>query len=418
MSRTGKDWPRIVAHADMDAFYAAVEQLDDPKLRGRPLLIGGRSGRAVVLTASYEARPFGVGSAMPMVKARRLCPQALIVPPRFERYQQVSAAIMQVFGDFSPAVEALSLDEAFLDMTGAEGLFGDAETMGRRLKDAVREATGGLTVTVGISGTKYVAKVASGHMKPDGLTIVPPDTAKAWLAPLPVSRLWGAGPKTEARLLALGFRNIGDVAAADPKFLTAKLGSLGLHFYTLAQAQDARRVDGGRLSKSLGSEQTLERDISDEATIRLHLRRAADTIGRRLRKKNYVALGVGVKLKTADFKILTRQQRLAEPTDIAEQLYAVGAELLRKFRHSGPFRLVGMVAYDLVGVGEQRDADLFGGFARRRRLEVAIDALAERFGGNVVCRADDLGEPRGPNLSPTLDFLDDEPPDSGDLMRD
>ncbi len=383
MSRTGKDWPRIVAHADMDAFYAAVEQLDDPSLRGRPLLVGGRSGRAVVLTASYEARPSGVGSAMPMAKARRLCPQALIVPPRFERYQQVSAAIMRVFGDFSPSVEALSLDEAFLDMTGSEGLFGDPETMGRRLKDAVREATGGLTVTVGISSTKYVAKVASGHRKPDGLTIVPPATAKAWLAPLPVSRLWGAGPKTEARLLALGFRTIGDVAAADPKFLTAKLGSLGLHFHTLAQAQDPRLVDGGRASKSLGSEQTLERDISDQATIRLHLRRSADTIGRRLRKKHYVALGVGVKLKTADFKIFTRQQRLAEPTDIAEQLYAAGAELLRKFRHPGPFRLVGMVAYDLVGVGAQLETDLFGGFARRRRLEVAIDTLAERFGGNV-----------------------------------
>lgn len=408
MSRTGRDWPRVIAHADMDAFYAAVEQLDDPSLRGRPLLVGGRSGRAVVLTASYEARPFGVGSAMPMVKARKLCPQALVVPPRFERYQQVSAAIMRVFGDFSPAVEALSLDEAFLDMTGSEGLFGDAHAMGRRLKTAVREATG-LAVTVGISATKYVAKVASGHRKPDGLTIVPPETAKAWLAPLPVSRLWGAGPKTEARLVALGFRTIGDVAAADPAFLTAKLGKLGLHFHTLAQAEDPRRVDGGRLSKSLGSEQTLEHDIGDEAAIKLHLRRAADTIGRRLRKKGYLACGVGVKLKTADFRILTRQQKLAEPTDVAERLYAVGAELLRKFGHAGPFRLIGMAAHDLARAGDRQDSGLFDSFARRRRLEVAIDALAERFGGNVVCRADDLREPRGLDLSPTLDFLDDEP---------
>ncbi|MEX2166376.1 MAG: DNA polymerase IV [Methyloceanibacter sp.] len=418
MSRTEKDWPRIITHADMDAFYAAIEQLDDPSLRGRPLLVGPRSVRGVVLTASYEARPFGVGSAMPMAKARLLCPQALIVPPRFERYQQVSAAIMRVFGDFSPAVEALSLDEAFLDMTGSERLFGDPEAMGQRLKAAVREATGGLTVSVGISSIKYVAKVASGYRKPDGLTIVPPAAAKAWLAPLPVSRLWGAGPKTEARLIALGLRTIGDVAAADPNFLSAKLGKLGLHFHTLAHAQDARRVEGGRLSKSLGSEHTLDQDIRDEATIKLHLRRAADTIGRRLRKKSYVASGVGVKLKTADFKTLTRQQKLAEPTDIAEQLYAVGAELLRKFRHPGPFRLVGMVAYDLVGVGDQREADLFGNFTRRRRLEVAIDTLAERFGGNIVCRADDLTQPRGINLSPTLDFLDDDTPDSGDLMRD
>jgi DNA polymerase-4 len=417
MSRTEKDWPRIIAHADMDAFYAAIEQLDDPSLRGRPLLVGPRSARGVVLTASYEARPFGVGSAMPMAKARALCPHALIVPPRFERYQQVSAAIMRAFGDFSPAVEALSLDEAFLDMTGSERLFGDPESMGQKLKAAIREATGGLTVSVGFSSTKYVAKVASGHRKPDGLTIVPPAAAKSWLAPLPVSRLWGAGPKAEARLVALGFRTIGDVAAADPKLLSAKLGKLGVDFHTLAQAQDPREVVGGRSSKSLGSEHTLDKDIRDAAAIKLHLRRAADTIGRRLRKKGYVALGVGVKLKTADFRVLTRQQRLSEATDVAEQLYAVGAELLRKFRHPGPFRLVGMVAYDLVGAGKPTVSDFFGTFVRRRRLEVAIDTLAERFGGSVICRADDFARPRGVGLSPTLDFLD-EPPDAGDVMHD
>src|SRR5680860_448173 len=302
MSRSETVWPRIVAHADMDAFYAAVEQLDDPGLRGRPLLVGSASSRGVVLTASYEARPFGVGSAMPMAKARRLCPHALIVPPRFERYQQVSASIMRVFGDFSPAVEALSLDEAFLDMTGSEGLFGDPESMGRRLKAAVFDATGGLTVSVGLSATKYVAKVASAHRKPDGLTVVPPETAKAWLAPMPVSRLWGAGQKTEPRLLALGLRTIGDVAAADPKLLADKLGKLGMHFYTLAQAQDPRRVDGHRKSKSIGSENTLARDVRDKGEIKLHLRRSADKIARRLRAKGLVASGVAVKLKSADFK--------------------------------------------------------------------------------------------------------------------
>jgi DNA polymerase IV len=411
MSRSGTDWPRIVAHADMDAFYAAVEQLDDPALRGRPLLVGSPSSRSVVLTASYEARPFGVGSAMPMAKARRLCPNALIVPPRFDRYQQVSASIMRVFGDFSPDVEALSLDEAFLDMTGAERLFGDPEAMGRRLKAAVRDATGGLTVTVGLSATKYVAKVASGHRKPDGLTIVPPEDARAWLAPLPVARLWGAGQKTEPRLHALGLRTIGDVAAADPKLLVAKLGKLGLHFYTLAQAQDPRRVDGNRKSKSIGSEHTLDRDVCDKAEIKLHLRRSADTIGRRLRKKGYVAFGVGVKLKTADFKSLTRQQRLTEPTDVAEQLYTVGVELLGQFGHPGPFRLVGMVAYDLAGAGDPMPSDLFGTFVRRRRLEVAIDELAERFGGNVVQRADDLSKPRDMALAANLDFIDDSTPD-------
>lgn len=407
MSRPHEAWPRIVAHADMDAFYAAVEQLDDPKLKGRPVLVGSPSRRGVVLTASYEARPFGVGSAMPMAKARRLCPHALVVPPRFDRYRQVSATIMRVFASFSPEVEALSLDEAFLDMTGSEQLFGDPETMGRRLKAAIREATG-LTASVGLSVTKYVAKVASGYRKPDGLTVVPPESAKAWLAPLPVSRLWGAGAKTESRLHALGLRTIGQVAAADAKLLAAKLGKLGLHFYMLAHAQDPRPVDGRRAPKSIGSEQTLEKDVRDRAEIKLHLRRAADIIARRLRKKGYVALGVGVKLKTADFKSLTRQQRLAEATDVAERLYEVGVKLLDEFSHTGPFRLIGMVAYELARAGELTQSGLFDTFARRRRLELAIDRLAERFGGNVVQRADDLAEPRGLALAANLDFLDDE----------
>lgn len=408
MSRPHEAWPRIVAHADMDAFYAAVEQLDDPKLKGRPVLVGSPSRRGVVLTASYEARPFGVGSAMPMAQARRLCPHALVIPPRFDRYRQVSATIMRVFADFSPDVEALSLDEAFLDMTGSTRLFGDPETMGRRLKAAVRDATGGLTASVGLSATKYVAKVASGHRKPDGLTVVRPDIAKAWLAPLPVSRLWGAGAKTERRLHALGLRTIGQVAAADPKLLAAKLGKLGVHFYMLAQAQDPRPVDGGRASKSIGSEQTLEKDVRDRSEIKLHLRRAADTIGRRLRKKGYVACGVGVKLKTADFKILTRQRKLAEATDVAERLYEVGVELLGEFNHRGPFRLIGMVAYDLAGAGDVAQSLLFDTFGRRRRLELALDDLADRFGGDVVLRAGDLALPRGVTLAANLDFLDDE----------
>ena len=390
----------------MDAFYAAVEQLDDPGLRGRPLLIGGSSPRGVVLTASYEARPFGVGSAMPMVTARRLCPDALIVPPRFERYQEVSAAIMRAFGEFSPEVEPLSLDEAFIDMTGAERLFGDPRSMGLRLKEAVQAATGGLTASVGLSGTKYVAKVASAHQKPDGLTVVPPGTAKAWLAPLPVSRLWGAGEKTEPRLHALGFRTIGDVAAADPRLLADKLGRLGRHFYTLAQAQDPRRVEGHRKSKSIGSESTLARDVRDKGAIKLQLRRSADKIARRLRMKGLVAYGVGVKLKTADFKILTRQQHLPEPTDVAEQLYRVGVDLLDAFKHPGPFRLVGMSAYDLAPAGGVTQSPLFDTFGRTRKLEVAIDTLAARFGGKVVQRGDDIGT-RGISLTPNLDFLDD-----------
>ena len=365
----------------------------------------------MVLTASYEARPFGVGSAMPMAKARRLCPNAVVVPPRFERYQEISASIMRVFGEFSPEVEPLSLDEAFIDMTGSQRLFGDPETMGRRLKEAVRETTGGLTASVGVSATKYVAKVASAYEKPDGLTVVPPEMAKAWLAPMPVSRLWGAGAKTEPRLVALGLRTIGDVADADPKRLTDTLGKLGLHFYMLAQAKDPRRVDGGRKAKSIGSENTLASDVSDKGEIKRHLRRSADKIARRLRSKGLVASGVGVKLKTADFKSLTRQKHLAEPTDVADQLYTIGEQLLHDFGHSGPFRLVGMVAYDLAPAGGPAQGGLFDTFGRRRQLEVALDGLAARFGGQVVQRGEDLGVEHGTTLTPNLDFLDDENPD-------
>ena len=351
-------WPRVIAHADMDAFFASIEQLDDPTLRGQPLLVGPRSARGVVLTASYEARPFGVGSAMPMARARRLCPQAVVVPPRFERYKAVSKRVMRVFADFSPAVEALSLDEAFLDMTGAGQVLGPPETFGARLKDAIRQATGGLTASVGISATKYVAKVASGYSKPDGLTIVPPAWAKQWLATQPVAMLWGAGPKTQRRLAALGLATIGDVAAADPRWLASKLGKAGSHFHELAHAQDPRPVARSRAAKSIGSERTLSSDVSSDAEIAFQLRRAADAVGRRLRRNGYVARGVRVKLKRSDFRLLTRQRGLAEPTDVSEDLYRTAVALLPEFNDAGPFRLIGLAAYELDRRTEARQLDL------------------------------------------------------------
>jgi DNA polymerase-4 len=405
MIRSEIAWPRIIAHADMDAFYAAIEQLDDPALRGKPVLVGPPSSRGVVLTASYEARPYGVGSAMPMAQARRMCTDAVIVPPRFDRYQEVSAIIMSVFADFSPVVEALSLDEAFIDMTGSERLFGEPEAMGHRLKAAIRDATCGLTASVGISSTKYVAKVASACHKPDGLTVVRPEDAKAWLANFSVSRLWGAGPKTQARLQQLGLHTIGDVAAADRHFLCANLGSVGLHFHSLAHAEDPRRVIGRRTSKSIGSEHTLAKDVRARSDLKLHLRRSAETVARRLRKKSYAALGVGIKLKTSNFQIVTRQQQLGEPTDVAEKLYCVGVSLLDHVDHPGPFRLVGMVAYDLTEAGDVGQIDLFGTLSRQRRLEVAVDNLIEKFGTGIVHRAHDFEN--SATLAHTLDFLED-----------
>ena len=398
-------WPRVIAHADMDAFYAAIEQLDDPSLRGKPVLVGPRSERGVVLTASYEARPFRVGSAMPMAKARRMCPDAIIVPPRFDRYTEVSKIIMRVFSEFSPLVEAISLDEAFLDLTGSGQLLGDHQTVGKKLKDAVREATGGLTASVGISATKYVAKVASAYQKPDGLTIVEPDEAQTWLAPFPVSRLWGVGPKTEKRLHALSLYTIRDVAACDPDWLAKELGNAGRHLLALAQARDPRPVEGHRSCKSIGSERTLAKDVSDGTEIKRYLRRSAEEIAKRLRQKHFVAFGVHVKLKTAGFQILSRQHRRRQPTDVAEELYNDATVILGKFEHPGPFRLVGMAAYDLVAAEEAAQLDLFGSGVRRRRLETAIDELTERFGPNILRRADDLSRVYEP---PNLDFLSKE----------
>ncbi len=400
MSPTRRSWERIVAHADMDAFYAAVEQLDDPALRGRPVLVGAKTRRGVVLTASYEARPFHVGSAMPMARAVRLCPDAVIVPPRFDRYEEVSVAIMKVFSDFSPAVEPLSLDEAFLDMSGAENIFGSPKSMGQQLKTAVREASGGLTVSVGLSGTKYVAKVASAHRKPDGLTLVAAADARAWLAPQSIACLWGAGAKTQAKLRELGLHTIGDVAAADRAYLVEQLGSAGAHFHNLSQARDARPVLSHRESKSVGSEQTLDQDISSREEIRPHLRRAADKIGKRLRRKSLVAGGVRVKLKSSQFRLLTRQCSLTEPSDVADTLYLAGADLLQQFDDPGPFRLVGLAAFALTSAEDPQQLGLLGNSERQRRLEATLDEIAERFGDDMIQRVAALPRTLEPRLRP------------------
>ena len=398
-------WPRIVVHADMDAFYAAVEQLDNPKLRGKPVLVGPTGGRGVVLTASYEARPYGVGSAMSIGEARRRCPKAITVPPRFERYEALSAEIMDIFGDFSPTVEAISLDEAFLDMSGAERLFGSPEAMAAQIKARVRKATG-LAISVGVAGSKYVAKVASAYAKPDGLTVVPASDAIAWLAPQPVSRLWGAGPKTVPKLLDLGLHTIGDVAQASVGFLVDNLGAAGAHFHELAHARDPRRVHGSRTAKSIGSDRTLAKDVTDRTEIERHLRRAAERIARRVRSKGYLARGVRVRLKTSGFQMLTRQRLLATPTDLGSELLAVAKGLLGDFDHPGPFRLVGMAAFDLSWRTGPRQLDLFEDHARHE-LDLAVDRLIERFGRDVVMRARDLGAPGVNANGVNLDYLDE-----------
>lgn len=398
-------WPTTIVHADMDAFYAAVEQLDDPGLRGKPVLVGPKSWRGVVLAASYEARSYGIGSAMPVAEARRRCPGAIMVSPRMARYMQISEQVMDVLGDFSPAVEPLSLDEAFVDMSGAGHIFGSPQRIGRRIKAAVYDATG-LNISVGVSGTKYVAKVASAYGKPNGLTVVEPGRAVEWLAPLPVSRLWGVGRKTAPKLERLGFKTIGDIAKADERNLRHQLGAAGAHFYRLAHATDPRRVRRGRTAKSIGSDRTLTSDVWRRKDIEHHLQRAADRIARRVRSKSYVAGGIRVRLKTTAFEMLTRQRQLPRPGDTGEVFYATACALLDQFDHPGPFRLVGMAAYDLDWQRKLWQADLFQD-ERSRTLEMTIDDLISRFGNGVVVRAKDLGE-KGTvhDAGVNLDFLD------------
>ncbi len=386
-------WPRIILHADMDAFYASVEQLDNPALRGKPLLIGVDHPRSVVSTASYEARPFGVGSAMPMVEAKRRCPQAIIVPPRMQRYAEVSEQIMTVFGDFSPRVEPLSLDEAFVDLTGAERLLGPPDVVARNVKAAVKRATGGLNVSVGVSGCKYVAKVASDIRKPDGLLVVAPEDMVTFLAPLPISRLWGVGKRGEELLRNLDLRTIGDVAAADPLWLKQRLGSLGAHVWALAHADDPRPVVADRDAQSIGSEETLDVDVSGRAAIEPYVLRAADRVARRLRRAGLRAGGVRVKLKTHKFQNLTRQGVLRPPANSSAALYEEACHLLAHFDVSQRFRLIGVAAYDLQPESAPIQGLLFGETARKKndKLDRALDNLRERFGKGAVQRGSELG---------------------------
>jgi DNA polymerase-4 len=306
-------------------------------------------------------------------------------------------------------VEPLSLDEAFLDMTGTTKLFGAPAAIGARIKAAVRECTGGLTASVGISGTRFVAKVASAIRKPDGLTIVPPPEMREWLAPLAVSWLWGAGPKTAERLRGMGLETIGQVAGADVATLETTLGALGKRFLSLASGIDRREVVGSRRARSVGSERTLNVDVSEPLQIEGHLRLSADAVAERLRRSNRLAHGVRIKLKTADFRVLTRQSVLGEGTDVGAVLFMHAKTLLKEVVEDGPFRLVGLAAYDLraaATLAAQLELLPQGG-DRTRRLETALDALVDRFGRGVVQRAGDLTRDRGVGVAANLDFLHD-----------
>lgn len=383
-------WHRIVIHADMDAFFAAVEQLDHPEYRGKPLLIGSRHRRSVVSTASYEARVFGARSAMPMVRALQLCPHAIVTPPRMERYREISHIIMEVFEAFSPRIAPISVDEAFLEMTGAEQIFGTPGDMGTQLKKAVYNATGGLTISVGIATTMFMAKVASDMNKPDGLTIIEPGTETRVLWPMDVSRIWGVGPKTRDRLVAHGFHTIGDVAQQSESKLESAFGKQGVHIWRLANNIDDRIVEPREEARSIGREYTLGEDVSGKEAIWPHLKRAAERIARTLRNEHLLARGVRVKLKTSDFRLLTRQGPIDIPTNNARELLTAAAPLLEKFDLNRTYRLIGMATFHFEEAGTQQELFLPEKITRQRKLDTVMDAVWKKFGDSALGSGEDL----------------------------
>jgi len=340
---------RWIIHADLDAFYASVEQLDHPELQGKPVIVGGPpEARGVVTTASYEARPFGVHSAMPMSRALRLCPQAVRVDPRFDRYAEVSRQVMAIFRSITPLVEPLSLDEAFLDVTEQAEAYGGPEALARYIKERVKAETR-LTVSVGVATNKTVAKIASDMRKPDGLVFVPRGQEARFLAPLPVRALWGIGPRAEQALHAAGIRTIGQLAQASRSVVERLFGSRGPMLQAMARGIDDRPVVTQHERKSIGAENTFPHDLPDSPELRDELRRLAISVGERLRRKGTRARTVVVKLRYSNFKTITRQRSLPEATDDTEQILASANDLLDSVLREGDrLRLLGIHATNLA----------------------------------------------------------------------
>jgi DNA polymerase-4 len=377
---------RQILHIDMDAFYASVEQRDDPSLRGKPVLVGARSGRAVVTTASYEARPFGVHSAMPMALALRKCPQALVVPPRMDHYAEVSATVFEVLERFTPLVEGLSLDEAFLDVTASQSLFGDGPTIARKIKDAIFETTA-LRASAGVAPCKFAAKIASDMKKPDGLVVVPEGGVREFLAPLPIERMWGVGAKTAPKLHAAGFHTLADLANADMRELSELLGTWGIEAQALARGIDPRNVNPDRPAKSIGAEETFERDVFDRDKLEHHLLEQAGRVARRLCHEQLLGRVVVVKVKYADFTLLSRRTTLAEAAGDTDTIFQVARMLLSRFPLDKGVRLTGVSVAELCTESSRRALFAEPVDERRRRLEKVSSLITDRFGDGTLTRA-------------------------------
>lgn len=380
---------RTILHADLDAFYASVEVLDDPSLRGRPVIVGGDPGaRGVVSAASYEARRFGVHSAMPLRTAARLCPNGAFLPGRPERYRDLSRQVMAIFASYTPMVEPISLDEAFLDVTGSLAAFGEGEAIARRIKERVR-AEVGLVVSVGVASNKLCAKVASDLRKPDALVVVPPGGEATFLAPLPVSRLWGVGPQSRQALADYGVTTIGQLAATPEATLRRRFGSHGSELAARARGIDPSPVVPSQAPKSVGHELTFDRDVVDTARLEATLLDLAESVASRLRHHHLAAGAVQLKLRYEGFETLTRQMPVPRQTRESEPIYAAGLALLRKTLVAGRgVRLIGLTAIHLT---DAQQLTLFDAPDRTDRLTRSIDAVRERFGEKAITRARLIG---------------------------
>jgi DNA polymerase-4 len=378
---------RTILHVDLDAFFAAVEQRDDPSLRGKPVVVGmgGTNDRGVVAAASYEARRFGVHSALPIRTAKRLCPDCVFVPVRGKVYAGVSREVMAILRRFTPVVQPISIDEAFLDVTASRALFGDGETIARLIKAAIRDELE-LTASVGVATTKLVAKIGSDLRKPDGLVVVDPGTEAAFLAPLPISRLWGVGPSTAAALRDFGVATIGDLQVLDRAALVRRLGHHAGALVDRAHGLDPDPVDSPDAAKSVGHEHTFDEDTADRDVVEQTLLAMAEGVSARLRDAGARASTVTVKIRDSSFNTITRQRRLAEPTDLTEPIWQAALELARPELRGKRIRLVGVTA---SGLGERDQLALFDGLGedRRRRAVQAADELRHRFGTRAVTRA-------------------------------
>jgi DNA polymerase IV len=378
-----------ILHVDMDAFFASVELLERPELSGRPVIVGSPAGRGVVLSATYEARAFGVHSAMPMSRARRLCPQAVVIPPGHGKYAAVSKGVMEVFHAITPLVEPIASDEAFLDVGGARRRVGPPARIAALIRAQVRERYG-ITCSVGVASSKFVAKLASKQCKPDGLLVVPADEVVAFLHPLPVSALWGVGERTEQALVRLGIRTVADLARVPVTTLQRELGAaVGAHLSALAWGRDERAVTGHTPDRSVGNEETFAADVDDPEVIKRELLRLAERVAARMRESGHVGRTVSVKLRRADFSTITRSRTLREPTDVAQEIYSTACELflaagLERVR----LRLVGVRMENLSPAGSaSRQLSLGARETGWREAEQAMDRAIRRFGPDAVLPA-------------------------------